>query len=130
MAAETKRPRLGALHSVEAGLHMHQRAQAKRAAVRGRNGDPDAVRGYLCGPALTFPARINALHRRGGRTSWGVSWRRAADRVFGVSANARWVRRVGLGIGGYAHGVPAGRRRAVVAPVERPDLPRHRSRHG
>ena len=37
MAAETKRPRLGALHSVEAGLHMHQRAQAKR----DRNGFSD-----------------------------------------------------------------------------------------
>jgi hypothetical protein len=35
MAAEIKRSKLGTLCSVEAGLHMHQRAQAKRAAMPG-----------------------------------------------------------------------------------------------
>jgi AsmA-like C-terminal region/Protein of unknown function len=33
MAAETKRSKLGALCTVEAGLHMHQRAQARRASM-------------------------------------------------------------------------------------------------
>src|ERR1700722_5441420 len=97
MAAETKRPRLGALHSVEAGLHMHQRAQAKRAAVAGER-DPDAVRGYLCGPAY-----VPRPNQRAAPPRWsnlmGRLLGRAADRVFGV-LQRRWVRRVGLGIAG------------------------------
>jgi Protein of unknown function len=97
MAAETKRPRLGALHSVEAGLHMHQRAQAKRAAVAGER-DPDAPRGYLCGPAYVPRPNQRAAPPRWSNLMGRLLWR-AADRVFGVMQR-RWVRRVGLGIAG------------------------------
>ncbi len=93
MAAETKRPRLGALHSVEAGLHMHQRAQAKRAAVAGER-DPDAPRSYLCGPAY-----VPRPNHRAAPPRWSNLLGRVADRVFGVMQR-RWVRRVGLGIAG------------------------------
>ena len=93
MAAETKRPRLGALHSVEAGLHMHQRAQAKRAAVAGER-DPDGSRSYLCGPAY-----IPRPNHRAAQPQWSSLLARAADQVLGV-VRRRWVRRVGLGMAG------------------------------
>ena len=118
MAAETKRPKLGALHSVEAGLHMHQRAQAKRAAVAGER-DPDALRGYRCGPAY-----VPRPNHRGAPPRWSNLLGRTADRVFGVMRR-RWVRRVGLGMAGTLAVLPAGRSDAVVAPVERPDFPRY-----
>ena len=97
MAAETKRPRLGALHSVEAGLHMHQRAQAKRAAVAGEH-EPDTLRGRLCGPAY-----VPRPNHRGALLRWPKLLERTASQVFGqVSAimGRRWVRRIGLGMAG------------------------------
>ena len=117
MAAETKRPRLGALHSVEAGLHMHQRAQAKRAAVANAR-DPDDLRGHLCGPAYvprptqrgalarwfkllerTADRGLGAMRLRGALPRWSQRLERTADRVRGIM-RLRWVRRVGLGMAG------------------------------
>src|SRR5258708_26015089 len=98
MAGETKRPKLGALHSVEAGLHMHQRAQAKRAAAAGER-DPDA----LCGNTLrgngAGPVYVPRPNR--GRTApW---WYSLPGRIAGPISRVmrlRWVRRVGFGTAG------------------------------
>ena len=93
MAAETKRPRLGALHSVEAGLHMHKRAQAKRAAAAGER-DSDALRGHpLCPVYLSRPTR------RGAAPWWWNFHGRTAAWLFGI-LRQRWVRRLGLGVAG------------------------------
>jgi len=93
MAAETKKPKFGALHSVEAGLHMHQRAQAKRAAVAGER-DPDGPRGHLCGPAY-----VPRPNHRAAPPRWRNLLGQAADQVFAVMRR-RWVRRVGIGMAG------------------------------
>ncbi len=93
MVAETKRPKLGALHSVEAGLHMHQRAQAKRAAAAGER-NPDALRTPGCAPV--YVPRPN----RGGTAPW---WFCLPGRIAGPIARfsrQRWVRRAGLGTAG------------------------------
>src|SRR5450631_2515459 len=93
MAAETKRPKLGALHSVEAGLHMHKRAQAKRAAAAGER-DPDALRGHpLCPVYLPRPTRLSAA------PWWWNFHGRTAAWLFGI-LRQRWVRRLGLGVAG------------------------------
>src|SRR5580700_1301879 len=93
MAAETKRPRLGALYSVEAGLHMHKRAQAKRAAAAGER-DPDALRGHpLCPVYLPGPTR------RGAAPWWWNFHGRSAAWLFGM-LRQRWMRRLGLGAAG------------------------------
>src|SRR5258708_32734398 len=98
MAGETKRPKLGALHSVEAGLHMHQRAQAKRAAAAGER-DPDA----LCGNTLrgngAGPVYVPRPNR--GRTApwWYSLPGRIAGPISGVMRLC-WVRRVGFGTAG------------------------------
>ncbi len=93
MVAETKRPKLGALHSVEAGLHMHQRAQAKRAAASGER-NPDALRAPGCAPV--YVPRSN----RGGTAPW---WFCLPGRIAGPVSRftrRRWVRRAGLGTAG------------------------------
>src|SRR5450631_2391803 len=105
MVAETKRPKLAALHSVEAGLHMHQRAQARRAAAAGeRDPDsfrgpdalrgPDAVRSPLCGPA--YVPRLNLRDA----APW---WRSLPGRIAGWVSSAlrvRWARRIGITVAG------------------------------
>src|SRR3979490_2835817 len=93
MAAETKRPKLGALHSVEAGLHMHQRAQAKRAAAAGER-NPDGLRASGCAPV--YVPRPN----RGETAPW---WFCLPGRIAGPISRVmrmRWVRRVGFGTAG------------------------------
>jgi hypothetical protein len=89
MAAETKKPKLGALYSVEAGLHMHQRAQAKRAAATGEH-EPTGPRSRLCGPA--YVPRPNPQDA-------GPWWRSLHARAAGCLSAAlrpRWVRAAGL----------------------------------
>jgi len=78
---------------MEAGLHMHQRAQAKRAAVAGER-DFDALRGHLCGPAY-IPRR----NQEGAAPWWWKLPGRSAAWIAGAM-RLRWVRRVGLTMAG------------------------------
>jgi hypothetical protein len=72
---------------------MHQRAQAKRAAVAGER-DPDGLRERLCGPAY-----VPRPNRRGALLRWSKALERTAGQVLGIMGR-RWVRRVGLGMAG------------------------------
>src|ERR1700689_2788945 len=93
MAVETKRPKPGALPSVEAGRHMHNGAQVKRAAAAGERA-PDALRGHpLCPVYLPRPTR------RGAAPWWWNFHGRTAAWLFGI-LRQRWVRRLGLGVAG------------------------------
>jgi Protein of unknown function len=113
MAAEIKRSKLGALCSVEAGLHVHQRAQAKRASMPGvaspqeggakmpsdeggarkpsGDGRPKKRR---CGPA-----RVPCQKAEGRCQKLLRVYARAARRWLAVTRRP-WVRRVGFVTGG------------------------------
>jgi len=96
MGADTKRPKLGALHSVEAGLHMHQRAQAKRVAAGGgrKPGGP-------CG--LAAPVYVPGLTRKARAPRWIAGPLRLFAQMSGVASGimrVRWARRLAFGAGG------------------------------
>jgi hypothetical protein len=112
MAAETKRSKLGALCSVEAGLHMHQRAQARRASLAdaaspgegdakklgeggtkkpGERGARKSSRGPAYLPCQAAEGRCQRLLR---------VYARAARRWLAIVTQLPWVRRTGFVVAG------------------------------
>jgi hypothetical protein len=96
MAVEHNRSRLAGLRGVEAGLHMHRRADAVRAAARAGNRGP------------VPPARSNG---DSGASAWweerigdSLGWQ-IINRLAGLlmrPMQSRWMRRVGIGLAAVA----------------------------
>lgn len=95
MAAENNRRTLAGLRSVEAGLHMHRRADAARAAAR-IAGDS----AFAGGKGRTVSAAPVPAWRPVGplATWWGTAWR-AISRPL---RSHRWIRRIGIGLAALA----------------------------
>jgi len=91
--AEHTRPGLASWRGMEAGLHMHRRAEAARQEARQQPGrEPDAA------PALHESALAAWWQSVVRRSLWWRITRRIAARVTKLARN-RWVRRAGIGFG-------------------------------
>src|SRR6266853_6346967 len=90
MAVEHNRSRLAGLRSVEAGLHVHRRAEAVRAAARGRPSAP-----------VARPSEDSALSGWWQGLVGTALWWRITKRFAGAVSRlmrGRWVRRIGIGV--------------------------------
>src|ERR1700753_2101634 len=89
MTLESKRPRLARIHSVEASLHLHRRAEAVRAA--GRTAASAKRSSIPCAPQHWWE------HDQ-GKPGWrGIPDDHVAEPLLWL-ARERWARRCGLGV--------------------------------
>ena len=106
-----------------------RRPSARAVGAGERHDSPDrGLRGHRCGgtglrapPRTIVAAPPSVAGNLPGRRRPSASRHACRARACGGA----WVRRVGIGDGGHFRRVACWSRRAVVAPVERPDFPRH-----
>ncbi len=111
--AEYNRPRLANLRGMEAGLHMHRRAEAVRTAVRGSTGSAVARADLARQEGRQKSKRESDYepYRESAVAAWWhnvvrprLRWpaaKRSAGGVLGLGRN-RWIRGIGIGIGAIA----------------------------